>query len=350
MKIVFTGTSARTVANWQPALSLLQDRGHIVQSICFPHRPDPDSEGLQRIGFPNLMCVPVEIHFSILERSSAKSIADKALHIIRDTAPDILMLTTCHAGPEAELMSLLALDKKRPVILGCQHGIVQNWNGYWSNFCFDYLLVFGPRFALLTPPHLRDRVISAALPKLDLFTKKQRGDFDNDQRPILFVAQTVCTPKLVKVLVDLSYMSGRQLLVRPHPEFRNAFDNLRPFATFLDVLEPLEAQMAAASLIITTGSTAALEAVTIGIPVVVLPQQRGNEYEAAGIVAKMDVADILRLAKQQLLPEYRAQLLTFLENASGSRTSNRSVIAADCIEVITTQQQTTKAAIARLTS
>lgn len=333
--ILFTGISTRSISNWLPAFQVLSDRGHKVRSLLFPHLADPDSTGLEKIEFDNLSSIPIDTHLSEIEKSSSISIARQATEIIRDSRPDLLILTTCHAGPESELKNLLESDAQRPVLVGCQHGYVQNWDGYWKKFCADYLFVFGSLFLAKVPEPFRGRVFAASLPKLDLIPFDFRADFDTDHRPILFAAQTVCTPDLINTLVQLSQISNRKIIVRPHPEFRAAFDVLRQYYDFLIISEPIHEQMKRASAVVTTGSTTALEALAAQVPVVVLPEQRGDAYEPAGIVAnRMDAVEILKIASQQSQPHRREQLCKFLEAASGSNNNDRASRAADCFEAM----------------
>jgi hypothetical protein len=161
-KILFTGTSRRAVQNWLPALDVLRTRGHDVCSLLFPHHPDPDSAALAELNFACVGTLPIIEHLSRLDQNLSIELASRAAHVVRAERPDVLLLTTCHAGPETLLMELLAPDAERPVILGCQHGFVQLWHVYWGNPCFDYLFVFGDLFFDLAPEHLRARLVAAA--------------------------------------------------------------------------------------------------------------------------------------------------------------------------------------------
>jgi hypothetical protein len=231
-------------------------------------------------------------------------------------------------------MELLAFEKRRPLIIGCQHGFMQLWDvWYWSRACFDYFFVFGRHFIKFVPSYFRNWVVAAGLPKLDLIQPAPRGDFQSDKRPILFAAQTRCTPRLTKALRKLETASGRTLIVRPHPEAREAFDGLRTEFGFADLKEPLLQQMERASLLITTGSTTVLEAIAAEIPVVVLPEQWGELYDSAGIVAgSMDASEVLEIACGQSRPSRRAGLNRYLEEVSGSRHPDRALLVVECVE------------------
>jgi hypothetical protein len=331
--ILFTAITARVAKNWTPALRLLASRGHNVQSVLFPHAPDPDSLNLAALGFDNIASLPISTHLSGFGDHQSKQLAKEAEIAIRCYKPTLVILTSCHAGPETRLMEILANNPMRPTVVGCQHGFVQNWSGYWSHFCMDRLFIFGRHFLPQVPASHRDDIVVAGLPKLDSIRPVDRAEFAGDHRPILFAAQTACTPRLIATLRKLSEVAGRTVVIRPHPEARNALDDLRGLFDFWNYQTSLEEQFSEVSMVLTTGSTVALEAIAAQVPVVVLPEQRGDEYESAGVVARnMDALEIIGIASEQSTPSCRARLLEFLEAATGSRRPDRAASAADHFE------------------
>ena len=223
----------------------------------------------------------------------------------------------------------------RPAVIGCQHGLVQNWAVHWRNFHFDRLFVFGSHFMRTVPDQFKGRVVVAGLGKLDGIEAIPRPPFNDDLRPILFAAQTKATPELLLLLRRLQTVSCRPILIRPHPEYRDAFDGLRDTMAFTDVDEPLAAQMAMSSLLVTTGSTSVLEAIAAAVPVVVVPEERGNVYEATGLVLdRLDAGDILALATLQADPAWRARLDSYLDDVAGAPRSGRAALAAAAVERI----------------
>ncbi|TKB07540.1 MAG: hypothetical protein E5V75_33590 [Mesorhizobium sp.] len=333
--VIFTGVSSRSIENWYPALQVLKSRGHNVKALLMPHLPDPDSRKLDTHGYEQIGLLPITDHLSRIGPAQSRSIAIQARDIILAAEPDMVLLTTCHAGPEAELACMFMDDTARPPIVGCQHGFVQNWEVYWNNFNFDYFLVFGRYFLKFTPNERREQVIAAGLSKLDSIVAMTRPDFVCDRRPILFAAQTIFTEELRRTFVELAAIAGREVFVRPHPEFRESFRELALHFRFLDVTKPLETQMSLCSLLVTTGSTAALEALAAGMPTVVLPEQRGHFYQDLGIVTdRMDATDILRLASLQSGSEWCSRVQDFLQQATGSCHADRSVLCADRMESI----------------
>ena len=308
--------------------------------MFFPHMPDPDSRDLKSFDYESIASLPIEEHLSRLKASQSVMLAEQAMTALRTEKPDILLLTTCHAGPETKLLNLLnEQERARVIVVGCQHGFAQQWQVYWNNFSFNYLLVFGTHFANKAPEPFRQRVIVAGLPKLDAIAPNPACDFEADRRPILYAAfgwrapQTYSTERIAETLAALGRVTGRQIVIKPHPEFRDAFSHLKQKFVFVDAGGPIVEEFARVSMVITTGSTVALEALAARVPVVVLPEQRGERYEDAGIVARsMDPTEILEIGSRQSEPQFRERLDSYLEMASGSRISDRAVRTANCLE------------------
>jgi hypothetical protein len=315
-RIVVTGTSLRAFNNWEPAFRCLTHRGHRIETLFFPNLTDPDHAGLKNVSFPQLSEIPIPHSLRGIEASLVAHQARTAAGVLARDLPDGLVLTTCHAGPEPALARLLQHAQPRPVVIGCQHGVVQNWHSYWNDFQMDHLLVFGDQFARRAPESLRSRIHSVGLPKLDAITGSSRLPFSYDHRPILFAAQTSQPDRMLGILHDLQQISGRDLHVRPHPEFPTLFTDSG--FTVVDNQELLLRQLENCSLVVTSGSTTVLEALVARCPCVVLPLERGDEYTAAGIVATTGEAEeILAIASRQQTPPGRALLSEFLEDTVG---------------------------------
>lgn len=331
--IVFTGITSRIVGNWAPVLRELQRRGHDVRSLLLPHTIDPDSAGLVDAvaDIPSVGVVPLEDSLWTATGDTWRAAVSRAADLLRGVDPEVVLLTACHAGPEAALPAAFATDDLRPVFIGCQHGFIQNWDGYWNTFGFDHLLVFGSMFRALAPAALADRVHVAGLAKLDAIERRPRPPFAEDARPILFAGQRTCTDALVAMLRALRDTSSREVLVRPHPEHRDAFRAAE--LPLLDHRESLPAQLDRCSLLVTTGSTSALEALAAGTPVVVLPVERGEMYGDAGIVVtRLDAAEVLSVARGQAAAGPQATLRSFLVAATGGDRPGRVATGADVIE------------------
>jgi len=339
-RIVVTGTSARAVGNWLPAFDHLVRLGHRVETILFPNLSDPDHLGLDALSLPRLADFPIPQSLRRIDWETVSNLAAAAHDVLARDVVAGVVLTTCHAGPEKALAERLFRASQRPVIIGCQHGTVQRWSAYWDNFTFDEFLVFGEAFRESAPDALRSRVHATGLPKLDVIVAPPRPPFTLDGRPILFAAQTTRTDEIICRLHALALVSGREVRVRPHPEFPGLFAD-SGFKVMAPG-QPLLEQMAECSLVITSGSTTVLEALVAGCPCVVLPLEHGDAYTAAGIVATAGAPEeILAIAaRQQQQPgrQITADFLARTVGTFGSRATERAaMLIATLVQARTSQ-------------
>jgi hypothetical protein len=159
-----------------------------------------------------------------------------------------------------------------------------------------------------------DRSEQAVLSDIAEWVGATRPDFDSPQ-------------ELARLLAGLSQSLGAEIVVRPHPEHRDAF---RPLVTLFPAEPPsvpLASALAAADAMITTGSTAALEGLAAGLRVAVLPRQYGHVYQPAGIVARsLDAADVAAVFERYDDPKFRAGIARFLEATTGAADQGRTDI------------------------
>lgn len=299
---------------------------------------DADSVGIEKLPFPIVGRIPIPKPLRELPQFEARALAEEAIPSIRAWSPDLLMLTTCHAGPELELARHLTSLKKSPLVLGCQHGFVQNWSNYWSDFQFDALMVFGQLYVEFAPAELKPRVIAASLPKLDQMQPLLPLTLAWRRKRILFAGQDTPSQDLLRMLYDLRAAVNTEVVIRPHPELRVAFDKLVPKAMLTSPDEPFHTAIRRSCMLITTGSTSALEGLVARVPTVVVPDQRGSEYERAGIVAnELSASDVLRVARIQQNKEWQRHIQDFIREATGSARRDRATIAADRVELLLMQ-------------
>jgi len=340
-RILFTASFGRSARNWVAAFEMLRARGHDVAALIFPVLPDPDHRGLDALGFPLVARVPVSERPRNMSGADLRGIAATVSSAVEIFAPDLVVATACHVGPELDLLELLAGTNLDVVTAGCQHGFVQLWNAYWNRFAFDHLLVFGDAFRRLAPPELVARVRVAGLPKLDAVPRIVRPSLATDRRPVVFAAQTEFPETLASTLARLGPQTGREVVIRPHPAYPLPSGALGTGLRVIDPSIPLADHLADASLLITTGSTVVLEALVAGCPVVALPLQGGDQYTSADIVAStISTVAILEVAARYEDPGFQAGLLRFLADTTGSAERVRTPLAADTIESLLPSSRT----------
>lgn len=329
--ILVTSFTYRAFANWEPLFRRLRERGHAVHTALFPHVSDPDHVGLFDIDFPNVVTSPIDGDFRTCDRSEQAVLSDVADWVGAER-PDFIFMCTFHAGPESRMRETLSRLPERPLMIGLQHGMAHEWPVFERQADrFDVFGTFGRHFLGKCSDRFRRKMVVMGLPKLDAIARKPAG---GPVRRILFAGQNEPSPKeLARLLAALSAKLGAEIIVRPHPEHRDAF---RPLVTLFPAEPPsvpLAGALAAADAMITTGSTVALEALAAGLRVAVLPRQYGEVYQPAGIVARsLDAEDVATVFDRYDDPGFRAGIAQFLEAATGAADAGRTEIALAAID------------------
>jgi hypothetical protein len=328
--ILVTSFTYRAFANWQPLFQRLRERGHAVHTALFPHISDPDHVGLFDIDFPNVITCPIDSDFRPCERSQ-EAVLSQVAEWVRATRPDFIFMCTFHAGPENRLRETLSRLPEWPLMLGLQHGMAHEWPVFESmSDRFDVFGTFGRHFIGECSDRFRRKMVVMGLPKLDAIARKPLAPV----RRILFAGQNEPSPKeLARLLAALSQRLGAEVIVRPHPEHRDAF---RPLVTLFPAEPPsvpLAGALAAADAMVTTGSTVALEGLAAGLRVAVLPRQYGHVYQPAEIVARsLDAEDVMAVFERYDDPGFRARITQFLEATTGAADQGRTEIALAAID------------------
>ncbi|MBV8117144.1 MAG: hypothetical protein JOZ01_04160 [Candidatus Eremiobacteraeota bacterium] len=335
--VLVTSFTHRAFANWAPFFRLLRDRGHPVHTALFPHVSDPDHVGLFDIDFPNVVTSPIDSDFRTCERSEGAILADVAAWVAA-TRPDFIFMCSFHAGPEGRIRATLSRLPHRPLVIGLQHGMQHEWPLFERQADrFDLFGTFGRHFLAQCSDSFRRKMVVMGLPKLDAIVRRPTG---GPVRRVLFAGQNEPSPKeLARSLGALSAKLNAEIVVRPHPEHRDAF---RPLATLFSVQPPsvpLSDALAAADAMITTGSTVALEGLAAGLRVAVLPRQHGEVYRPAGIVARgLEAEDLIAVFDRYDDPGFRAGIAGFLEATTGAADGGRAEIALAAIERLRDRQ------------
>ena len=308
MNIVFCSFTYRCLMNYAPLLHEIERQGGTVELVLFPRLCDPDHRGLDDVPFSVRSRYPIGREGELLA-GNIQAIVDD----IR--SPDALLLGTCNLGPEREIGGMTGARH----VVGLQHGFYQDWEDYERNPSIPTLGVFGRKFG----DAVRKPTVVLGLPKLDLVPHVG----PNERGVIVYAGQYSNYPDALKAtLTDLQAMSGRNVVVRPHPEGRAHLDMLREDFEFLDPEEPLVACMQRAAFMVTTGSTVVLEALVADVPIVVIPDCHGRLYEPAGIVADAISADAV-MAVLDTMNDRLTSKMQFLRDYTGSACRDRTTRA-----------------------
>ncbi|MBV8753443.1 MAG: hypothetical protein JO328_11360 [Hyphomicrobiales bacterium] len=315
----------------------LNDRGRAVHTALFPHISDPDHVGLFDIDFPNVTTCRIGSDFRTCERSEESVLAGIA-DWTGAARPDLIFTCSFNAGPESRLRASLSRLPHRPLVIGLQHGMKHDWPLFerWDDR-FDVFGTFGRLFLAECSDRFRRKMVVMGLPKLDAIARTPLG---GPVRRILFAGQNEPSPKELAPLLDaLAAKLGAEIIVRPHPEHREAFRALAPLFSVQPPSVPLAEALAEADAMITTGSTVALEGLVAGLRVAVLPRQHGDVYQPAGIVAEsLAVQDVIAVFNRYDDPGFRVRIDGFLDAATGASGGGRTEIALSAIDRLVGRQ------------
>lgn len=328
--VLVTSFTYRAFANWEPLFRRLREHGHAVYTALFPRVSDPDHVGLFDIDFPNVLTSPIGSDFQTCERSEGAVLSDIA-EWVGAARPDLIFMCTFHAGPESRLRETLSRLPGRPLLIGLQHGMAHEWPVFEAQSDrFDLFGTFGSHFLGECSDRFRRKMVVMGLPKLDAIARKPLGRL----RRIVFAGQNEPSAKeTARLLAALSQRLGAEIIVRPHPEHREAFRPLFSLFPAEPPSVPLADALAAADAMLTTGSTVALEGLAAGLRVVVLPRQFGHVYQPAGIVAhSLDVEDVIAVFERYDDPGFRAGIAQFLETTTGAADQGRAEIALAAVD------------------
>lgn len=316
--MLVTAFNFRSLNNWRPVLDSLVASGHTVYTALFPHLGDPDPRGLFDLPYPNLLTARLSEKFQPLDGDLRSLLKVLRQSVIRHDV-DVIWMSTFHAGPEQHIRAALRDLPRRPVTIGLQHGMQHDWAAFEKSADkFDLFGTFGPHFYRKCSERFRLRMIVCGLPKLDEVPRLRRS---GDIRRILFAAQNQPPFETLKpFLCELSAFAKAEIVIRPHPRWRELYDGLSNEFTLDPAERPIVESLREVDAVITTGSTAALESLAAGLPTVVLPFCGGDVYETAGIVAaKLDASEVVTLFHRFDDAEFNARIESFLESVAGPK-------------------------------
>ncbi len=300
MNILMSAFTGRCLMNWLPLATKIRASGGRCDFLLFPRLKDPDHKVLYRRDIQEfaLITAPIDEIFEFCETTESECIAEIQRSVTGGRYAGLLM-TTCHLGPELKLKQWIQAVSPKTRAIGLQHGFVQVWSDYEKLFgSYDYLGVFGSAFIHYLSEPFRNRVIPLAPPYLDSYSieNPQHG-----QSVIFALQKDLPLDKVEQLGLEFATLTGKQVVLRPHPEHVMHYDGLRRTFEFSDPAESLLLALRRASSVITSGSTLALAALSMKIPTAIIRHLGGEEYEPFGIVAD----DLTALSILSVLERYR---------------------------------------------
>lgn len=259
MKVLVLASSLRTAGNFQPVIERLRARGDTVDLAWVPlggaRGEDPSVLGFGQVYRAHMHA-----------RTDSGPFWDGIATVMEGFCDLVLMDDMIH-WPAQELAARVRRLTDAPPLVAFQHGLHQAWNLMNREFLADFFLCFGRRHVMNFDQAHWARVLPVGLPKLDVLQPAAPGG-----REILFVAQSAPDASIIgPLLADLEQATGLRVRIRAHPGHVGRYASLQSRFECADPSEPIEEQIRRAAWMLTTHSSAVLEAMRLGIDAVVLP-------------------------------------------------------------------------------
>lgn len=305
--LVFT-TNFRNADNWMPLFQRIVADGGQCEMLALPWTGDPSHTRFCEI--------PLPIRRSVGIRSLSPDglpMDDLKSFLHSDCAGfDVLFLCDMQSYPSSVVLSAMNEFPSRPVVVGLQHGLFQSWWFYNSNFCADFLFVLGERHRQMLEPKLRSRTFVVGLPKLD----RLQGLASQNRGYIGYLAQKVPSiEQITPLLREVELAAGMPVYVREHPQHK-MLESLVSSGLTRSSSEDELGFLSKADWLITPHSTAGLEGVILGKPVVLVPNAGLTAWAGYPCIASDSTIIDVMAAKDRFF-ECRGDVDLFLEDVVG---------------------------------
>jgi 2-polyprenyl-3-methyl-5-hydroxy-6-metoxy-1,4-benzoquinol methylase/tetratricopeptide (TPR) repeat protein len=327
--------NCRNLDNFSDLLSRIENTGGKAEVIALPWTGDPSHEQLPQMPFKMAAVRPIpELSPAGISESDFSDLLATALK----DRPDVLFMGDVQSYPSNVVQKLLKGMDHPPLCIGFQHGLSQCWWMYNRNFACDFLFCFGSRHVLELKKELRHQAIPVGLAKLDRLRDVQC----EDRGFIVYVAQSSPEPEIVcPALNRYEEFTGMPVVVHDHPQFPGRY----PFRSTLahrlpagiDGAQDVVALMAQAALVITPHSTAGLEALYLGKPVVLLPNHGLTAWNGYPGIAHAFTPQSIESARKRALTEPDA-IAMFLDDAVGGLRFDHTQRAFDALRGLLDQR------------
>jgi hypothetical protein len=325
MNILYCGYNYRNVDNFRPLLDELAARGHAIGYCAFPHPNPVKNLELGEAPFQRLAFAPFN---ALLTQPSLPELRDLLHRALREFSPDVVLLDDILNYPSNSICTMVKEVAPDVPVIAFQHGFYQFWSRYRRFFACDFFLTYGDCYRREFLPHQQERVVSFGLPKLSRLTNVPVSD----DGTILYVAQDTPSWEVVaRALKTYVQISGRRVRVRLHPEFAARYEAMACEGLEIQyAVDDIVPHLASCHAVVTTGSSAGMEALVLGKPVVSLPSYSSIIYAGSPSMAfDCTGEEIWRVLSQW--PQRQHDVQTFMEDAI-SPLSYDMEQAAQCLE------------------
>lgn len=314
MNIIAFTTNFRNFDNYADAMRIVEERGGTCEIIALPWTGDPSHVRFSECGFKVRLMQPIA---ELSEKGIPIESLRKIARMVTDLNPDFFLVCDMQSYPSREMHRLLQEAGYRGKCIGLQHGLFQIWNLYNRNFCADYLFCFGQRHVDRLLPKYRSRAFAVGLPKLDRLKNvpTTRSGY------ITFLPQRSPEPEVIDpALAAYEAAVKTPIVIHDHPQYPSKYRH-KPRIALPAVLNNRDQwglidYVRHANMVITLHSTAAIEALYLGKPVVLLPNAGLAAFENYPGISEGFSPRAIHDAAGKLVREVE-NIRIFLEDAVG---------------------------------
>lgn len=323
MKVLTLASSGRTLDNVRPVLDAMRARGDELHLAWVPLGAAFDED-------PGL-----EATTHALLKGGSRPGDDgeywARIGALLDDGFDLVLMDDMIHWPSARLRDCVVAAGRRIPLVAFQHGLYQAWQPMNAAFRADYFLCYGPRHVLNFDVCHWPKVLPVGLPKLDCIDP---APIAKPGACILFVAQSAPDPSILSALfADLEEATGLPVCIRPHPAHRTKYDALRGRHRFLDTGDIL-VQIRECSWMLTTHSTAVLQAMRMGRPAVLLPSFGLTDFRGyPGVSVDFIAGKVLAALKKHIADTDGRE--AFMRESCGGDRRDATRCALSMIDAIT---------------
>ena len=312
MKVLAVAITHRTLGSIQPVLDRIAADGGRVELARIPTKPQLPGQTPAEMGMRPILATKGE--------DCAKlPLSDPFWHslteVVQDFKPDVIYCDDLTNWPTAHTFSVVSTLESRPLVVACQHGIFQTWHAMDREFNCDYFFCYGTQHVYNFSVSHWPRVLPVGLAKLDCL----RDVETRDDGFVLYIAQEAPRPAIVSAMLsEFSEIVELPVKIRPHPAHVEVYTGLDDKFEILDPTSDPIAAIARCTIVVTTHSTAMLEAMLLGKDVVVVPSFGLTDFALLPFVARDFTGRKLRVALGQVRRR-KEEIKRFVDVTCGGR-------------------------------
>lgn len=311
MRVLVSGYTYRTIDSIRPVLDRIVQLGGTVDLMLFPYLTDANAHYLNLLPYPQLLKYP--LYWFTPEHLPFATLVALVARTVDASKPDVVISDCIEHYPGTHLKQALieAGFPDIPLVV-TQQDFLHPWKRQNDHFHCDAFFCYGPALKdhLRTADH-QPQVFPVGLPRferLKQFPTKDHGY-------ILYLPKAFPRWSEIKPGIETAALQlGLPILVKPHPMYPSLYSHDMDSETTTLAHPDIDTVplIAHASLVVTSGTTSALDVLWLGKPLVVIPSPSSDTFPKDLFVTQdFSSEEILRVFRsyQENLPAIEAYLL-----------------------------------------